>query len=504
LLDLLLKRKGLESTAAALVVRRAGIQCFPLSSAQERLWFLNQMDPHSAAYNIAGTFQIDGRFDIALFKESISQIVMRHDVLRYSFAAVNGEPAQSICPQRKVPTLVIDLSELSEKESGREVFRVSAAETNRPFDLTGSLLLRVTIVRLGERSHVAILAMHHIASDGRSIDIFMRELAMLYESGSSGKTCSLPELPYQYGDFAVWQKSRLKETHMDSQIRYWKQKLAGASKDLKLPFDRARPPLPSDRGAKQPFQFTASVTAALNKLGRAQGATMFMTLLSLFYALLYSYTREEDISVGTPATNRDRPGADLLIGLFVNTLVLRVGLSPGLTFRELVARVRETSLEAVANQDIPFERVVKTVEPDRDLSRSPLFQVWFMFDQSSSTEFCLTGATLRLLETADKSVRHDLRLAFEFENEGQSLKGAFEYRSELFDAATIELMISNLSAIALRVIELPEITLAELAGMVEEANRLQKADRDRQYKEASLLSLKNVRRKPLTAHQQTN
>jgi len=413
----------------------------PLPFAQERLWFLDQLEPGNAAYNISAAYHIRGLLSVAALEQSLNEIVRRHEVLRTTFVMEDGQPVQVIAPALSLTLSVVDSRKLPETKREAEVQRLAVEEALRPFDLARGPLLRATLLWLGDEDHVLFLMMHHIVSDGWSIGIFNRELSVLYEAFSAGKPSLLPELPIQYADFAHWQRRWLQGEVLETPLAYWKQQLDGGLPVLELPTDQPRPAVQTFRGAVQSFVLSSDLTERLQALNRQEDVTLFTTLLAAFKTLLYRYTGQEDIIVGSPVANRSRVETEGLIGFFVNTLVLRTDLSGKPTFQELLGRVREVTLEAHAHHDLPFEKLVEELQPERDLSRNPLFQVMFAFQSAPAEALALRGLAVTPLEVESKAAQFDLTLSTEETRQG--LKGVVEYNTGLFDGATIERMIGH-------------------------------------------------------------
>ena len=367
------------------------------SFAQQRVWFLDQLEPQNSAYNMPDAYRLVGPLDVTTLELAINEIVSRHEALRTTFAAADREPTQVIAPALRVPLPVVDLEPLPLAQREAEALRLAVQEGQRPFDLSKGPLLRAQLLRLGDEEHVLVLIVHHIVSDGWSVEVLRRELATLYTALSRGRPSLLPELPVQYADFAAWQRKWLEGGAMARELAYWKERLAAAS-EFELPSDRPRPTLLTFDGAHHALMFSPELSSALKTLSQREGVTLFMTLLAAFSALLYRYTGQEDIVVGAPIANRDRAEIEGLIGFFVNTLALRIDLSPtqagALTFRELLARVREVCLGAYAHQQLPFEKLVEELRPQRDPGRSPLFQVLFAVQNAPHAEMEMTGLTV--------------------------------------------------------------------------------------------------------------
>ena len=381
-----------------------------LSFAQERLWFLDHLEGPSAAYNSPAGLRLSGPLDVVALERSLGEIVRRHEVLRTSFPTVEGVAVQRIAPVLEVGLPVVELQGLDEGEREAEVRRLAAEEAQRPFDLARGPLLRVCLLKLGEEDHGLLVTLHHIVTDGWSMGVFVRELSALYQAFSTGRPSPLAGLPIQYADFAAWQRGWLQGAVLEGQLGYWQQQLAGAPGLLELPTDRPRPAVQSSRGASAAFALEAELTQGLKALSQRAGVTLFMTLLGAFMVLLARYSRQEDIVVGSPIANRTHSQTEGLIGFFVNTLVLRADLSGDPPFEELMGRVRRVALEAYAHQEVPFERVVEALQPERSLSHSPLFQVLFALQTAPVGELVLPGLSLSPLTLERVTAKFDLSL----------------------------------------------------------------------------------------------
>lgn len=416
-------------------------QPLPLSFAQLRLWLLNQIDSSSAAYNISGGMRLSGSLNFYALQQSLNEITRRHDILRTGFTSIGDQPCQLIDSEIVLTIPIVDLQALSESECDAEVSRLIREEGQLPFDLEKPPLLRVSLLRINTEEHILLLTAHHIVFDGWSIEVFINELASLFAAFSSGKPSALAELPIQYGDYAAWQRKWLTDEALESQRSFWKKQLGGKLPVLDLPADRPRPPVQTFNGAKQQFVLSEGLTAALRALGNKNGATLFSTLLAALNVLLYRYTGQQDILIGSPIANRNQLNTEDLIGCFVNTIVLRTDLSGQPSFAELLKRVSETTVEAYANQDMPFERLVEEVQADRDLSRTPLFQVMLSLRKDLSTCLNLPGVNLTQFETDNGTTKFDLSLHLQESNDRVS--GWIEYNTDLFDASRIVRMASH-------------------------------------------------------------
>jgi amino acid adenylation domain-containing protein len=432
-----------------------------LSFAQERLWFLNQLEPDSPFYNMAAGLSLHGELEVPVLEQVLTALVARHETLRTTFVANNGRPQQQIHAPARWRLAAEDLSQMTGERQVSELQVMTLQEAQTAFDLSTGPLLRTRLVRLGEREHLLLVVMHHIVSDGWSTGVMMREIASLYESLSTGSDPGLPPLPVQYADFAQWQREWLSGDVLAIQLDYWQEHLRGSA-SLELPTDRPRPPLQSYRGAHLRFDLSAQLVSGLERIGQEQGATLYMTLLAVIDVLLHRYSRQTDIIVGSPIANRNRAEIEPLIGFFANTLVMRTDLSGNPTFVELLARVKETTLAAYAHQDLPFERLVEALEVERDLSRTPLFQVLLTF-QNATRELAIPGLTLTPIELETGTAKLDLALQLEATAAG--IRADLEYSTDLFDSATAERMVSHLRQLIASVVADPERPVSELPMM---------------------------------------
>jgi amino acid adenylation domain-containing protein len=435
-------------------------QGFPLSFAQQRLWFLDQLQPNNPFYNEPTVVRLTGVLNRAALQQSLNEIVRRHEALRTTFALAGEQPMQFVAPTLMLDIPVVDLRSLPPDAQEREIRRLATEEIRLPFDLTQGPLVRVTLLQLDDTVHVVFLTMHHIISDGWSMGVFIRELTALYQAFSHGNPSPLPDLPIQYADFAVWQRQWLQGDVLNAHLSYWTQQLGGTVPLLQLPTDRPRPRVQSFNGATQSFCLSPSLTDALQALSRQEGVTLFMTLLAAFKTLLHRYTGQDDILVGSPIANRNRTEIEGLIGFFVNTLVLRTDLSGNPSFREVLGRVREVALAAYTHQDLPFEYVVEALQPERDLSYNPLFQVSFVLQNDPDTELKLPDLTLSSLKPDTHTAKFDLSLTMQETETG--LAGTFEYSTDLFDAATLERTIAHFSMLLAGVVAAPDRRISEL------------------------------------------
>ncbi|MBW4476883.1 MAG: amino acid adenylation domain-containing protein [Tolypothrix brevis GSE-NOS-MK-07-07A] len=432
----------------------------PLSFAQQRLWFFEQLDPNSPTYHISKGLHLQGNLNVEVLQQTLDTIVAHNEALRTNFTAQDGIPVQLINEPKLVELVVIDLRDCPEAERTTQVERLLEDEVQRPFNLASDLMLRACLLQLSPQEHILLLVMHHIASDEWSISILFEQLTTLYQAFLEGKPNPLAKMPIQYADFAQWQRQRLSSEVIENQINYWKQHLAGATPVLELPTDKPRPPVQTYRGAKQSFVLPQSLCAALHRVSQQEGVTLFMTLLAAFQTLLYRYTAQEDILVGSPIPGRNLPETKQVIGLFVNTLVLRTDMSGNPSFRELLQRVRSLAMSAYAQQDLPFEKLVEELQLERSLSYHPLFQVMFVLMDSARQTLYLPGLTSTTFDLDNVTSRFDLTLSIkETEHE---LQGWWEYNTDLFDAATITRMIGHFQTLLDSIVANPQQQISEL------------------------------------------
>jgi amino acid adenylation domain-containing protein len=438
----------------------------PLSYAQQRLWFIDQLDPGSPAYNLSSAVLLRGRLDADALRRTLSEVVRRHEALRTTFEERDGRPVQVIHEHEPLRLEVEDLSGSADAEG--EARRLVEDEARTPFDLAEGPPLRARLLRLAEEEHVLAVTLHHIVSDGWSMGILIREVAGLYGAYARGEESPLPELAVQYADYAAWQREHLAGEALERQLDYWRVQLCGELPTLELPTDKPRPAMQRLAGATERAEM-GDVGEALRGLSRREGVTPFMVLLAAWQVLLSRYTGQDDIIVGTPVAGRGRAEVEGLIGFFVNTLVLRTDLSGDPTFRELLGRVREVCLEAYAHQDVPFEKLVEELQPERDLSRSPIFQVMFDVQHSSAGKFELPGLSLTPLETDDETSKFDLSLTFG-EKDGR-LEAAFVYSTDLFEAGSIRSTARRLRTLLENIVAAPDRRVSDLALLTEAERR---------------------------------
>jgi amino acid adenylation domain-containing protein len=447
----------------------------PLSFAQQRLWFLQQLEPGNAAYNLPGALRLSGKLDGGALERSASEIVHRHEALRTTFRTIQGDPVQIVHPAAPVRIPILDLSGMPAGPREDHLRKVLSAEALRSFDLESGPLLRLLLARLGEEEHVLFFNLHHVVSDGWSVGVLVRELTTLYGAAARGETASLPALPVQYADFSVWQRQWLQGEVLEAQLAYWRARLTGAPEVLSLATDKPRPPVQTYRGATLGRVVPAELTESLRRLSRGASATLFTTLLAGFKGLLQRHGAGDDIVVGTNVASRDQIEVEGLIGFFVNSLVLRTALDAEPTFLELTGRVRETMLGAFAHQELPFDRVVEELQPRRDLSLTPLFQVVFDMDPADKAGGLeLAGLRIAPVSLANRSSKLDLSLTVDERAEG--LLVVAEYSLDLLEPATVERLLGHFETLlrgavaepGRRVRDLPMMDEAEVRHLLYE------------------------------------
>jgi amino acid adenylation domain-containing protein len=472
-----------------------------LSFSQERLWFLDQLEPGNPLYNVAGGVSLRMPVDVGALRVAVAGLVARHEALRTRFGVVDGRPVQLVEARVEIDVAVTDLSGLAPAERETEAARLAAIEAQRPFDLTAGPLLRVGLLRLAPADWVLLVTTHHIVSDAWSVGILFRELTELYEAGRIGRQPQLPELPIQYADYAAWQRRWLTGSVLDEQLGYWRQRLAGAPAILELPADHPRPAVQSFAGHAHAFELDQRLLDQLNALARGEGATLFMVLLTAFKALLFRYSGQPDLVVGTPIANRTRAEVEGLIGFFTNTLALRTDLSGDPTFTELVGRVRDDTLAAYAHQDLPFERLVEELQPERTLSHNPIFQVMFTLQNAPGTPTAGPGsvrgpgaAAAGTAQLGNGTAKFDLSLLTVETNTG--LLCMLEYTTDLFDSARIERMAVALEIVIRRVTADPSVRLSDLVHALDVADETARHDDARAFASARRRQLTHVQQRP--------
>jgi amino acid adenylation domain-containing protein len=435
----------------------------PLSFAQERLWFLHRLNPESVAYHVLRPMRLSGPLDLGLLERAFSEIVRRHEIYRTIFPAIDGRPVQLVQPPRQVTLSPVDLRHLSEAEREASVENLIAEEGRTPFNLDRGPLWRLTLLRLGDEDHLLMLTEHHMVHDGWTEGRLVSEFLALYSAFSAGQPSPLPELPVQYADFATWQRQCLQGELLDSQLAYWKKQLSGALPVLELPTDRTRPPVETFRGAHQSLTLSEDLKRKLYELSRRHGCTLFMTVFAAFNVLLYRYSGQEDIIVGSPIAGRNRAELEPLIGFFVNTMTLRSDLSGDPTFVELLKRTREVALGAYAHQEMPFEKLVEEVQPQRNLNRQALFQVMFVLHNAPSTVLEIPGLTVHAMRVHNGTSKFDLLLAMREEAEGLSVN--LEYNTDIFDEETGARLLRQFQTLLEAIAAVPDEHISRLPLM---------------------------------------
>jgi amino acid adenylation domain-containing protein len=480
-----LKKKPAEMTQEQTIPRRKDSGPVPLSFAQQRLWFLDQLGDSN--YLVPTTSRLTGRLDVKALEDSLNEIVRRHEALRTTFTTIDSQPMQVIAPHLSLTMSVTDLSRLPLDERAVEARRLRK-EALRPFDLERGPLVRASLLRLTENEHLLLLTMHHIVSDGWSLGVLIRELATLYEGFVAGQTPSLPELPIQYADFAVWQRQWLSGEVLERQLAYWEEQLGGSPAVLELPTDRPRPAVQTNQGSFLTCEIGKELTEALKELSRREGVSLYMLLLAAFKTLLARYAGQEQVVVGTPIANRNWIDIENLIGFFVNTLVLRTDLSGNPPFHELLKRIREVTLGAFAHQDVPFERLVEELQPERDTSRTPLFQVMFSLQNAPMPPLELSHVTMSLLQDESTAAQFDLTL--DVTERPHGMECLLEYNTDIFEHSTAQRILTHFSNLLESIAANPQQRLRELPLLTEAERRkilVQWNDTARDYPQESCI-----------------
>lgn len=466
LLERMMKKRADPADAGQQPIpRRPPEPMAPLSFGQEILWVLDRLVPGNTAYNVPRATRLIGELNVPALQKALNTIVARHEVLRTIYKDVAGTPFQIVQPDAEVRLQITDLQALSDAARDAEAQRILLEGARYSFDLSRDLMLRACLLKLSEQEHLFLLLTHHIASDGWSKGLLFRELIALYDAFAQGKASPLPDLPLQYGDFAVWQRRIFQGKVLDQQIAYWRDKLTGAPALIDLPLDHPRPPALSYRGLRQAFLIQRPVMEALRALAQKEGATLFMVLLAAFQTLLFRYTHQEDVVVGTPIAGRNRKDIEDIIGFFTNTLVMRTDFSNHPSFRQVIGRVREVALGAYDHQDLPFEKLVLELKPERALSHAPLFQVMFVLQNQPAEERQLEGLSMSPLKIERGNAKFDLLLSLTERPEG--LSGSLEYATDLFDAATITRLRGNFQTLLEAIIKNPDEKVTSLALLTE-------------------------------------
>ena len=458
-----------ETTEQQPITRVRRDQPLQLSFAQERFYFLEMLQPGTAVYHMPAAVLLTGNLNVRALEESLNEVRRRHEVLRTRFDNRGNHGVQVIEPAQDESLPVCDLEQVPAEQRDEQVKRLIRQQANTPFNLSAGRLMRTSLLKLSSVEHVLVLVMHHIISDGWSMGVLIKEVSELYSSYETGEESGLTELEIQYADYAAWQRENLTPKRESEELEYWTSQLAG-QESLELATDRVRPAVQSYRGGLERLELNEELTAGLKRITRQSGATLFMTMLAALKTLLYRYSSQEDITVGTLIAGRNRRETEKLIGLFINAVALRADLSGGPTFSELLKRVREVTLGAYAHQDLPFERLVEHLHTERDMSRSPLFQILFLFQNAPLGTLELPGITLTPLEYYSGAVGYDLMISVR--EQGQNLHVKWEYSKDLFDDATIKRMLKHYSVLLEAIASDPETHISELP-LLDEAERKQ-------------------------------
>ena len=466
----------------------------PLSFAQQRLWVAWRLDPDSAAYNVPLAIRLRGALLVSDLRESLGAAVRRHEMLRTLFREDESGPVQVILPAAPLDLPVVDLGGLPAAAREAELRRLGDAEAGRPFDLSRGPLTRTTLLLLQPEEHAFLLTMHHIISDGWSLRLLLREVMSSYEASHGGKAPPLPDLPVQYGDFAVWQRRFLTEGHLATHLDYWRRHLAGAPPHLDLPTDRPRPPVQAFRGKVLGEVLPATLSGSLKTLGRRENATLFMVLLAAFDVVLHHWTGQDDLVVGTDIAGRARIETEPLIGFFINQLVLRTDLTGNPSFRVLLRQVREVTLNAHLHQDLPFDRLVEALGVERDPGRSPLFQVQLTLQNLPAFPAQARGLAVEPQSSETRTSKLDLLFALKDGEEGLAL--AVEYDSDLFETTTIRRLIRSFESVLQHVAGMPDTSLAELREKLSRSERERRQSEEKELADVSARLFGAVRRRP--------
>jgi amino acid adenylation domain-containing protein len=442
---------------------------YPASFAQERMWFMDQLQPGIPAYNLPVVLRVPVPMDEAILERVLAEVAARHESLRTTFRTGDDRrPVQVVHPPAPVPLTVIDLREMEKEAREEEAQRIAFVEARTPFDLAAGPVMRATLVRLAAEDHLLLLTLHHIVGDGWSLGVLFRELSMLYDAFASGRPSPLPPLPIQYADFAVWQRRQLSGAALEAHLAYWRGQLAGAPPLIQLPADRPRPPVASFRGGMVPLAITPETTERLRAAAQRAGATLYMTLLAAFGALLHRWGAGDDVVIGSPIASRTRSELEGLIGFFANTLVLRTRLEGDPPFLALLERVKQATVGAYAHQDLPFEKLVEELAPERSLAHNPLFQVAFSFQNAGSAQAAQAGSAPPpdAPDTGSGTAKFDLMLALG--EAGGGVIGALEFAADLFDPPTVMRMADHFVRLVNAVADDPEARISTLPVMGEE------------------------------------
>ncbi|RYZ33473.1 MAG: non-ribosomal peptide synthetase, partial [Myxococcaceae bacterium] len=456
------KLAGASRTQAPPLVRAERTSAPPLSFAQQRLWFIDQLEPGTSLYNMPLPLRLTGALDEGALRRSLDALMARHESLRTTFRVEAGQPVQHIHAEASVPFESVDLTGIADPEERQaEATRRGFEESRRPFNLEQGPVIRALLLKLDAEEHVLVVHLHHIVSDGWSLGVMVRDVTTFYEAFRQGLAPALPELPVQYADYAVWQRDWLQGDVLEAQLGWWKQQLAGASHVLDLPTDKPRPAVVSQRGASVPVRLPRALSEQVEALAQRAGATPFMVLLAAFQTVLHRYSGQDDVLVGSPIANRGHAETEGLIGFFVNTLVLRGSFGTRPSFRQLLAQVRTTTLGAYEYQDLPFERLVESLQTTRDLTRTPLFQALFALQNAPVSGATIPGLVVRPAEFGSRATTL-FELSLDLRRDTDGFAGRLEYATDLFEAATAERFVTHLRVLLEAVVARPDVPLAEV------------------------------------------
>lgn len=460
LLEALLKEQGVDPLQVLPIPRRRDRRAGVLSFPQQRLWLVERFTPGGAFYNIPSGMRFGGRLNVATVEQSLNEIVRRHEILRTAIQIVDGQPLQIIEPDLRPGLSHVDLSGLDEPVKKTVAERVIREQTQRLFNLSSGSMLRATLVAMGPSDHLMVIILHHLVTDAWSNSLLISEMGRLYKRFGQGLPSALAELPIQYADYAEWQRQWEQHETLAAQLHYWTRQLAGAPRLLELPVDHPHPPVRTFRREHHAFTWPLELSTAINALGRSEDVTLFMILLAAYQLLLHRYTGQDRISIGSPVANRRRSETKALLGCFINVVVLCTDLRGNPKFRELLHRVREMTLGAYAHQDVHFEQLVKALQPERDPAHTPLVQATFTFQNVPLETPEMPGLVLRPVDVGIPAVEHDLSLIME--SRANILSGVLVYNSDLFEAATIERMLTHLRSILEQVTGDPDVAILRI------------------------------------------
>ncbi|HEY3582445.1 MAG TPA: condensation domain-containing protein, partial [Pyrinomonadaceae bacterium] len=477
LFDARLKQKGLrtQATAVQTIPRRpdSDSATCPASVDQERLWFIDQLQPGNTAYNIFNASRIRGSLNVSVMERVINELIRRHEVLRTTLKSVDGLPVQVIAPELAITLEPVSLEHLPANQRYDEAVRLTTAEFARPFDLEKDPLVRVGLLRLAEDDFVLQVNMHHAITDRWSFAVFEKELAVLYQAFATGQPSPLPELPIQFADYAVWQRERMNGDEYQKDLDYWREQLAGAPFVLDFPTDFPRPPIQNFHGARVYVTYPKSLLDGLKELSRREGVTMFMTLMAAYKTLIYRYTNQHDLLISTPIGTRLRPETENLVGYLLNLLIVRTDLSGSPTFRELLKREQDACVGAFAHQEVPFGKLVQELKPIQDPSRNPIAQVAFLYlDFPEATAMQFLGLTASHIDIDNGASRFDITLAMTETPDGFTI--SIEYIRDIFAHERMERMAQHLQVLLEGIVANPDARLSDLPVLtLEEQQQLQ-------------------------------